>query len=662
MTSYNGVTWRVNYGEVSEREQFRVGRLSLESYDAYFPLSQLQDLIDTLNAVTPLGLSVIARGSQVQAVKVSDGLLTSVVISPRLDTGTPVESMRLPLSELTDLLYALSLFRSDTSALPDDWDFSKPVPIKEDLLPAYLRPDELNATIARVASNDVADDASDLAAAVAAKTAREAVVLFNVAKFGATPSGSLNRTSQFQAALDAAGAVAGAGVGGVVQVPPGNYRVDNLVIPDFVTLEGYAGSTSRFGPQTSLGNSSVNIQRYSAGSSNPVITLAGYASGLKNVQIAGAAGTGTIVVAYGFETTIEDIRIINGTGIGLDVQKANNNRWRNVFVDNCGSASLPAVKVWSKTGVGGANETNSFDIYGLTIERSANTALEIGVGATADQWWAEWVRIFGLHIESSSQNIGVGASTGNTSSLVRIGNVRQLELVSPFIYGGPGYLLEHNQLATRSYGNGGIRIIGGSLNGSDTSTGVAATATLVKLTAGDDFAAIGTRFMRHTAAAIRVEAAYGSQVLVSPESTFAPGIEAISEGRTNPSPIRQRGDLDMRGRIHASMGPGTLGGAAGIGTAPPALTRNGSEVAGTIFWGTGTSPSAGAQVNYVFTRAYTTAPKVIISPANAATAGLMLYVGSSTLGFTVYAVNAPSASQANGTYSANFLVVGTDAL
>ena len=146
MTSYSGVTWRVDYGEISEREQFRVGRLNLESYDAYFPLSQLQDLIDTLNAVTPLGLNLIARGNQVQAVKVSDGLLTSVVISPRLDTGTPVESMRLPLSELTDLLYALSLFRADMSALPDDWDFSKPNPINEASLPKYLQQAELSAT------------------------------------------------------------------------------------------------------------------------------------------------------------------------------------------------------------------------------------------------------------------------------------------------------------------------------------------------------------------------------------------------------------------------------------------------------------------------------------------------------------------------------------
>ena len=154
MTSYSGVTWRVNYGEISEREQFRVGRLSLERYDAYFPLSQLQDLIDTLTAVTPPDLNVIARGSKVQAVKVSDGLLTSVVISPRLDTGTPVESMRLPLSELTDLLYALSLFRADTSALPDDWDFSKPNSINEAALPKYLQQTELSATFVQFRNFD----------------------------------------------------------------------------------------------------------------------------------------------------------------------------------------------------------------------------------------------------------------------------------------------------------------------------------------------------------------------------------------------------------------------------------------------------------------------------------------------------------------------------
>lgn len=106
MTSYSGVTWRVDYGEISEREQFRVGRLSLESYDAYFPLS-----------------------------------------------------------ELTDLLYALSLFRADTSALPDDWDFSKPVPIKEAALPKYLQQTELSATIEQATED-----------ATSARTARKVIV------------------------------------------------------------------------------------------------------------------------------------------------------------------------------------------------------------------------------------------------------------------------------------------------------------------------------------------------------------------------------------------------------------------------------------------------------------------------------------------------------
>lgn len=129
MTDYRGVTWRVNYGEIAEREQFRVGYIGMESFEAYFPVAQLSDLISTLNAVLSLNLGVIARGASVQARKVSDGLLTSVVVEPRLDTGTPAETMRVRLSDIADILYALTLFQADVTKKPDDWDISKQIPL-----------------------------------------------------------------------------------------------------------------------------------------------------------------------------------------------------------------------------------------------------------------------------------------------------------------------------------------------------------------------------------------------------------------------------------------------------------------------------------------------------------------------------------------------------
>ncbi|QRI45084.1 esterase [Microbacterium phage Shocker] len=149
MTDYRGVTWRVNYGEISERDQFRVGYINQESYDGYFELSSLADLISVLSTVSGLSLNQIARGVSLQARKVSDGLLTSIRIEPRLDTGEPPRIMQLKLADLTDLLYALGLFQADlASASPDDWDISEKLPVallgRDGKLPETTVPDRLS--------------------------------------------------------------------------------------------------------------------------------------------------------------------------------------------------------------------------------------------------------------------------------------------------------------------------------------------------------------------------------------------------------------------------------------------------------------------------------------------------------------------------------------
>lgn len=148
MTDYSGVTWRVNYGEIAERDQFRVGRVDMESFDAYFELASLADLIAVLNAVTGLALNQVARGSTLQARKVSDGLTTTIRIEPRLDTGDPVRIMTLRLSELPDFLYALTLFQSAVNPIPDDWDLSDIIPVaildRNGKLPEKNIPDRLS--------------------------------------------------------------------------------------------------------------------------------------------------------------------------------------------------------------------------------------------------------------------------------------------------------------------------------------------------------------------------------------------------------------------------------------------------------------------------------------------------------------------------------------
>ena len=131
MVDFNGVTWRVNYGEIAERLQFRVGRKDLEVFSAYFEVSQLSDLITVLQGTAAVDPGVTVVGAGLQAVKVPEGFTTSVSVAPRLDTGTPVEQIRVPVEEVSDLLYALTLFQTSLTPylMPSDWDLSKLIPV-----------------------------------------------------------------------------------------------------------------------------------------------------------------------------------------------------------------------------------------------------------------------------------------------------------------------------------------------------------------------------------------------------------------------------------------------------------------------------------------------------------------------------------------------------
>lgn len=98
--------------------------------------------------------------------------------------------------------------------------------------------------------------------------------------------------------------------------------------------------------------------------------------------------------------------------------------------------------------------------------------------------------------------------------------------------------------------------------------------------------------------------------------------------------------------------------AAGAGTGPPAPSADGNGVRGTIGWGTGLSPAAGAQVDVTFPEALPAAPVIALTPTNAVTPGLDLYVtGVTTTGFTIAAAVAPAGSQAADTYGATYVAI-----
>jgi hypothetical protein len=119
------------------------------------------------------------------------------------------------------------------------------------------------------------------------------------------------------------------------------------------------------------------------------------------------------------------------------------------------------------------------------------------------------------------------------------------------------------------------------------------------------------------------------------------------------------GDLKVLGHIGSASqnAPAAAVGANSGGSPPaPVLTRC-SDVEGSITFGTGTTPAAGAQCVVTFNIAYANAPVVVLTPINSASASLTLYVTSTTTTFTVSCVNAPSASQGNTHYGFNYHVL-----
>lgn len=107
----------------------------------------------------------------------------------------------------------------------------------------------------------------------------------------------------------------------------------------------------------------------------------------------------------------------------------------------------------------------------------------------------------------------------------------------------------------------------------------------------------------------------------------------------------------------------TVAAGANAGASPPAPGKTEcSDQDGFITFGTGTAPTAGAQVVVTFANGasgfgYTKTPKVLLTPRNAAAAKLGLYVSSeSTTGFTVSSAEIPAISQANTTYAFSYKI------
>jgi hypothetical protein len=461
-------------------------------------------------------------------------------------------------------------------------------------------------------------------------------LVLNVKDYGTL--GTADDSSVFQRAFNDAGAKRAELI-----CPPGTYIIDNVTVPANVKFRGAGADPYRFG-STGL------TLKHKAASTNPCLTLSGNGVTMESVTLDGNSATGDVLyITGGFEDHLRNVRIINGAGIGLNIALCGNSTYDNVYVDNCGSSTLPAVMISSPT-----QPINTLDFNGLTVERQANMAIQIG--RSTDTYAPEFVRFNKLHMESPTDNGG----TPNVGPLISIVMGRSISFIDPFIFGGPGALIAHNQATTSSTILGGVQIIGGTLLGN---TGANMPPRLVDLVTGNEFTILGTRLDNCTYGAIRAGASYGDQVNAGNGVIYTPRCGATFEDlRTGvPKPGRIPGSIEFGAHISsaASASP-TIAAGGNNGTTPPAPSLNPStDTRGNGFFGSGSGPIAGAQVVVTFAKPYATAPIVLVNPGNAATAALgNLYTAVTTTGFTLYTPNAPAASQGNGTYNFVWTCIG----
>lgn len=465
---------------------------------------------------------------------------------------------------------------------------------------------------------------------------------FHVDGYGATGTGSTLDSAAFQNAINDASTVRG-----TVYVPPGTYLLDGIKQKHYVNVMAGASGLYRFGVNS---NATGGVEfKHVAGSSTAMWEIAGGGASLSHIYMNGNGAPGTVLLnQHGFETRMDTVRVAYGTGVGIDFQGSCNTSYKDVFVDNCGSASLPGVRIRQLA----PSLINTMDFTGFTVERCTGTQIEINTAINPGDAYPEFIRIAGLHVEA-------GPDTLDTATLVRIGNARSIHLVDPIIFGGPGPLISHEYTATTPGAGimGGVTITGGTLLGRDAPTGRQPNY-LVDLMSGQGFTISGTRVDNAAIAAVRIRSAYGTDAFIDSSVIGTSRVpRLVQDERSTPSTYPIHGDLEARGHISPSA-PTVRPTAEGFSAAPAATLQDATDTSGLLFFGTGAAPGK-AVAKLVFAKPFKKAPSVSIAAGDSATAAILAggyYIGTETTNFIVYLVNTPPASQTG--YRISYQVIG----
>lgn len=497
----------------------------------------------------------------------------------------------------------------------------------------------------------------------------------NAADFGIL--GTADDSATLQAAIDEATAAGctgqtttsnGSSAWARVMLRPGTYRA-NIILRAGVEFAGMSGTSARFG---------IDDYRYGgvvirpADPSKPAVTIDGAATALSSVTLTGDGSGVGLHVRYGFETRVDNVRIISFEK-GLWISQTNNAIYNFIRVDNCGSTTSPAVVIESnQTSSGNALITNTADFNSLHIERAkGGTSLAVGVGNRPNYDGAEFLRFVNLHIESSTDSGGVANPNG--VPVIDLGNVRGVDFVAAFVFGGPGPLLRMNQqvLNTSTGFNGGVSVVGGTWLGQGPSN------NLFVLARGNGFhLGGGARLSRYTGAAVFVSVDFGPVVsirdpqplpYVNSGAMVAPG-PILSDQRPNTATTRRpydvQGDMRVWGHetfVQPTAPTFTLSGSGAT------FSGSGSDSRGTIVVEVANGATTafrgapgGVELGRVtFAQPWSSAPHVAVTPASADAFDAGVWANATPTQIILFAKSAPSGATSAKLLRITYSAVGT---
>lgn len=527
--------------------------------------------------------------------------------------------------------------------------------------------------------------------------------------FGAVGDGLRDDTAALDQGLDWASKNRG-----VLLLDPGFYAIRSLEIGSQATLRAVAAGGSRFG-RDGRQIPAVLVPLLGRIEDRPLVTIAGTGARLEGVGVTGynfrqggdpddPRGWSTspgVVVSGGVEVVLTDVRVFRVANTGIRVEQLNNARWRDVSIDDCGTVEVPAMRIES------VECTNYVTFDGLTIERSANTALDIATGSDPVRDWATNLLFSGLHIESNDD--GASQHGLNTAPLIDIGNVRAVTLIAPQLLGRPAPLIRYRQqisrdadLPARPGGDardqqGGLQIVGGHIKQHGGGEPGSRVASIEVDGNGRGVAVVSVKLDSLWCPGVRVRESYGHDVVVQSCTFRRASAEAgypASVQDDRPATVQRSASTLVHGWQQLvggslALGDGSLyveSGAvhiAGKGIVMKAATPTSKTVfsAEPPVYGGWVSPSQGAGTDnvgrvwcrvdaevtgalftVVFEDVREDPPVVSITPRNAPAAHANVYVDAvldgsgAAIGFRVYAAQAVSTR--SGVMFFDYVVVG----